>query len=322
MEPYQKLERAWADLYGKKYGVSTNTGTAAIHLALMAVGVGKGDEVIVPDFSMAAVAFAVSYTGAKPVFARCGTDLNIDPAHVSELVTKKTKAIVPVHIYGRLCDMQAINEIATRHKLWVIEDACEVHGAPVGNAHITCFSFYRNKIVCAEEGGMALTNLKVLADRMNYLKNMAMGPVRDYRHTEVGYNYRISNANAKLALKSMSHMKRNLKRRRKIESWYNKYLNVATGGRAVVWVFDVLTTPTLKSQILKEIPGSRPFFVPMTQLPMYKGKTDILTDIISNCGVYLPVEPTMSRWQVRKICRKIKRMSKSKTFDVVCVVKS
>lgn len=302
MQPYLKLEKKWAKYNGKKYGVSTNTGTSALHLALLAIGVGKGDEVIVPDFSMAAAAFAVSYTGATPVFVDCDTDLNIDPSLIEGKITKNTKAILPVHIYGRLCDMKAINKIARKHKLWVIEDACEVHGAKVGQAHMTCFSFYQNKIVCAEEGGMVLTDQQWLADKMNYLKNMAMGQVRDYKHTEIGYNYRMSNANATIALESLSNLKANLKKRQQISKWYNEYLG-QDNEYDVVWVYDMMSMH--RAKILATIKGSRPYFVPMTELPMYKGTTGAIAGAISKYGLYLPVNPSMTKAEVKQICDKI-----------------
>jgi perosamine synthetase len=173
---YKILEDKYSKFCGAKYGVSCNTGTAALHLALLAIGVGKGDEVIIPDFTMAACGFAVSYTGAKPVFVDCDDSLCMDWKLIEKKITKKTKAIMVVHIYGVLCNMKEILKIAKKHKLKVIEDACEVQGAVYkSKADITCYSFYENKIIHAEEGGMCTTDNKQYADRMNYLKNMAFG---------------------------------------------------------------------------------------------------------------------------------------------------
>lgn len=306
--PYQELEEKWAKYNNKKYGITSNSGTSALHLSLLSLGIGKGDEVIVPDFSMAAAAFAVSYTGAKPVFVDCGTDLNMDVTKIERKITHRTKGIVAVHIYGRLCDMDAINVIAKKYKLWVVEDACEVHGAAVGKAHITCFSFYQNKIVNAEEGGIALTDHKFLADKMNYLKNMAMGPVRDYRHQQIGYNYRMPNSQAVLALESLSEINRNLVKRKKIEQWYNENLPeyIQMPKRDVVWVYDIVCTS--KHRILESIKGSRPFFIPMTDLPMYKEKGSSMANLMSEYGLYLPVNPAMTKKDVLNICKKVKEL--------------
>ena len=155
-----KLEKEYAKFCGKKYAIAVNSGTSALHLALIAMGVKKDDEVIVPDFTMAACGFAVNYCGAKVVTVDCKNDLTIDETLIEEKITKKTKAIMPVHIYGRLCNMKAINNIAKKHGLKVIEDACEAQGADTGHADITCYSLYKNKIIAGEEGGIVTTNSK------------------------------------------------------------------------------------------------------------------------------------------------------------------
>lgn len=269
MQPYQILEQKYAKFTGAAYAVSCNSGTSALHLAIMALGIGKGDEIIIPDFTMAACGFAVSYTGAKPVFIDCGDDLCIDWKLIERKITKKTRAIMAVHIYGRLCNMKEIMRIAKKHKLKVIEDACEAQGAVYkSKADITCYSFYENKIIHAEEGGMCTTDNKNYADRINYLKNMAFGEKHDYFHEEIGYNYRMPNAQAKLALQSLKDYPKENKRRRQIETLYNKILH-CTGKRDAVWVFDIvykIFPPLLTSDM--EI---RPFFKPLSSFPMYGG---------------------------------------------------
>ena len=156
MAGYSKLEKEYAKFCGKKYAVSVNSGTSALHLALVVLGIGKGDEVIVPDFTMAACGFAVAYTGAKVITVDCKDDLTIDETLIEKKITKRTKAIMPVHIYGRLCNMEAINKIAKKYNLYVIEDACEAQGAKgLGKADLTCYSLYQNKIISGEEGGLS-----------------------------------------------------------------------------------------------------------------------------------------------------------------------
>jgi dTDP-4-amino-4,6-dideoxygalactose transaminase len=263
METYKELEKKYSKFVGSKYAVSCNSGTSALHLALMVIGVGKGDEVIVPDFTMAACGFAVSYTGAKPVFVDCDDTLCIDPNLIEKKITKRTKAIMPVHIYGRLCQMDKIIKIAKKYHLKIIEDACESQGAVYkSKADITCYSFYENKIIHAEEGGIATTDNKKYADRMRYLKNMAFELSHNFFHKEIGYNYRMPNSQAKLALQSLKNVKKELKRRRNLEDdsllGYRPYRNV-------VWVLDTLLP-------LPENVPQREFFKPLSSFPMYGGK--------------------------------------------------
>lgn len=265
MQPYQLLEKEYAQFVGSKYAVSCNTGTSALHLALLAIGIKAGDEVIIPDFTMVACGYAVSYIGAKPVFVDCDDTLCIDWKKIESKITKKTKAIMPVHIYGRLCNMKEIMRIAKKYKLKVIEDACEAQGV-VNNsqADITCYSLYQNKIIHAEEGGICTTNSKKYTDRMNYLKCMAFGKKHDYFHKEIGYNYRMANSQAILALKSLKQYPREIKRRRTIESKLDKIFGDMPS-RSAVWVYDTL----------KKVPSTykkRPFFKPLSSFPMYGGK--------------------------------------------------
>jgi len=267
MPKYKELEKKYAEFVGSQYAVSCNSGTAALHLALLALEIGKGDEVIVPDFTMAACGFAVAYTGAKPVFVDCDDTLNIDVSLIEKKITKKTKAIMAVHIYGRLCDMKAIHRIAKKHNLKVIEDGCEAQGAIYkSKADITCYSFYANKIIHAEEGGICTTDNEVYASRMNYYKNMAFSPAHDYYHYNIGYNYRMPESQARLAIKSLKKIKRTLKQRRKWESKMDKKTpnELKMPKRDVVWVYDVKTKLEGKN--------TRPFFKPLSSFPMFGGK--------------------------------------------------
>lgn len=267
-QKYQELEIKYAQYVKSKYAVSCNSGTSALHLALMAVGVTKGDEVIIPDFTMAACGFAVAYCGATPIFVDCDDTLCIDWTLIEAKITKKTKAIMPVHIYGRLCNMKEIMRIARKYKLKVIEDACEAQGAVFNSkADITCYSFYENKIIHAEEGGICTTNNKKYADRMNYLKNMAFDKDHTYYHAEIGYNYRMPNSQAKLALESLKNVNKEIERRRKIEkAFYGKNILDA------VWVLPFYPDTYCGIPIfIWEFP-TRPFFKPLSTFPMWGGK--------------------------------------------------
>lgn len=305
MESYQKLEKEYADFVGSTYAVSCSSGTAALHLALLSVGVGKDDEVIVPDFAMAACAFAVSYCGAKPVFVDVTEErYALDPSLVEKAITSRTKAIMVVHTYGRLADMPAIMQIAKRHKLPVIEDACEAQGAIRNSkADATVYSFFKNKIIHAEEGGMITTNKKSIAGRVNYLKNMAFGPEHDYFHKEVGYNYRLPNAEAHMALQSMKEYARNDKKRRMIEGWYNRYLSHKMPLRNAVWFYEVFVPPQAKKAILKEIPSARDCFKPLSSFPMYDGENRrSVASRLAESLMLLPAFPSLTKKEVMKMC--------------------
>lgn len=261
---YKELEKKWNKFVGSKYSVACNSGTSALHLALLAVGVGKGDEVIIPDFTMVACGFAVEYCGAKPVFVDCDDTLCMDWTEIETKITNKTKAIMAVHIYGRLCNMKEILLIAKKHKLKVIEDACEAQGAVYkSKADITCYSFYENKIIHAEEGGIATTDNKKYADKMNYLKNMAFDKEHTFFHKDIGFNYRMPNSQAKLALKSLKNYPQENTRRRKIEQdiYGRNFLNA-------VWVLPMLNNNP--SKFIKN--HYRPFFKPLSSFPMWGGK--------------------------------------------------
>ncbi len=288
---YQTLEHKYADFAGSKYAVAVSSGTAALHLALIALGIGRDDEVIVPDFTMAACGFAISYVGAKVVTVDCGFDLNIDVSKIEDKITSKTKAIMVVHIYGRLCDMKTIMKIARKHSLKVIEDACEAQGAVYNSeADITCYSLYRNKIIHAEEGGIVCTNNKEWADDIRDLKNMAFGVGHNYYHDRIGYNYRMTDSQAKLALKSLDKYEDNNIKRREFESTWNNL--IPTLKRDAVWVYDfVCESATDKENTILEFNENkvvwRHFFKPLSTMPMWKQEVGRNALDYSNRGLYI-----------------------------------
>ena len=280
------LEQEYAKFCGKKYAVAVSSGTSALHLALIVMGIGKGDEVIVPDFTMVACGYAVAYTGAKVITVDCKDDLNIDENLIEEKITKRTKAIMPVHIYGRLCNMKAINKIAKKHVLKVIEDACEAQGAKTGNADITCYSLYKNKIISGEEGGIITTNNKDIYDKLQDLKCMAFGKKHNYYHTEIGYNYRITESSARMALESLRNVKENLKKRKAIADDFDKQIppEWQMPKRDVVWVYDLLPPKGIVFE-----GDIREFFKPLSTMPMFKQKVGQKAKYYGDKGIYINV---------------------------------
>lgn len=200
----EEFELAFSEYTGCKYAAAVNSGTAALHIALLANGIGKGDEVITSPFSFIATANSVLYTGAKPVFADIESDTyNIDPERIQEKITPKTRAILPVHLYGHPADMKAITEIAEDNKLIVIEDACQSHGAAclgkkVGSFGTGAFSFYPTKNMTTSEGGMLTTDDKEIAEKAQMIR--AHGSKVRYLHETLGFNLRMTDIAAAIGL--------------------------------------------------------------------------------------------------------------------------
>lgn len=266
LEPYQIFEKQWAHFNEVEDAVACSTGTAALHLALVALGIGEGDEVIVPEFTMIACANAVRYTGATPVFVDCSTDdLNMDPNLIEAKITDKTKAIMVVHVYGKPCDMDHIINIAEHHDLRIVEDAAEAHGARykgklVGSfGDIGCFSFYKNKIIAAEEGGVCTTNQPILAEKMRSLRSHCFDDGHTFLHTGMGFNYRMANAQARILLdQDWDSLVAERKQEDGSVKWVHQYLFDTTEQRAAAY-----------AQTVERGFNPRLFFKPMSMQPMY-----------------------------------------------------
>lgn len=257
----EQLEKEYCKFSGYKYAIAVNSGTSALTLAVRALGIGKGDEVIMPDFTMIATKWAVDYNSAKPVIVDIGDDLNIDVSKIK--VNKKTKAIMPVDMYGRLPDVKALKKFG----LPIIEDACEAHGA-FHYGDIVCLSFFKNKIIHGEEGGICLTNDEKLADRMKWLKCMAFGDGKEkYKHTEIGFNFRMPESQAVLVLKSLRGFYKEMKRRRNIEKELDsRLLTSPQKYRQAPWIYDIILdrdSAELFDLLLEKGVSVRPFFYPI-----------------------------------------------------------
>ena len=233
-----EFENQFAAYSDCKYGIAVCNGTIALHLALIGLGIGKGDEVILPTFTMIASAFAVCYTGAIPVFVDADKDSwNIDVTKIEEKITSRTKAIMPVHIFGKMCNMDAIKTLADKYNLYVLEDAAEAHGATYKGhkagsfSDMAAFSFFANKNLTTGEGGMVVTNNKDFYDRARYFKNVCFpldGP-RNYQHEDIGYNYRMSNLVAAIGLAQVEKADEYRKMRIRNHHLYRKYLKDVSG---------------------------------------------------------------------------------------------
>jgi len=317
---FEEYFASWNDI---KYGVSCSSGTSALTIALRALGIGPGDEVIVPEFTMIASAWAVSYTGATPVFVDCGDDLNIDVNLIERKITEKTKAIMPVHIYGRQCDMERIMDIAYNYNLKVIEDSAEAHGVkPLGD--IACFSLFGNKIISSGEGGICLTNDERLAKQMIHLRAMAFTPEHDFLHKKMAYNFRMTNLQAAIALAQVERLDQFLVKRKQIEEYYEEKLKEIPGvsllpKRNVLWFYDVLVNKRPELQKFLEERGieTRQFFKPMSQQPMYYDEVwkNLKAAKFGHNGIYLPTYVDLTMEDIDFITLRIKEFYAGKTNE-------
>lgn len=329
-----KFEEEFARYIGVRYAVATSNGTTALHLALVALGIKAGDEVIVPSLTFIATANAVSYTGAKPVFVDSEMDTwNLDPEKIESKINDKTKCIIPVHLYGQPAKMDKIMDIAKRSNLFVIEDAAEAHGAEYNNkkvgsiGHIGIFSFYGNKIITTGEGGMIVTDDDDIYQKLKILRDHGMDPGKKYWHNYIGYNYRMTNLQAAVGCAQLERIEDILKKKRDIAGMYNKYLSASKGivmppennwSKNVYWMYSVVLKnqndrKNLRDTIIDKLALSniecRPFFYPVNELPpYYSDDRHEIASYLSGNGINLPSYAGIDENKIRQICEKLDEM--------------
>ncbi len=331
----KKFEEGFSRYCGLKHGIAVCNGTVALHLAYAALNIGPGDEVIMPTLTIASTVFAALYCGAKPVFVDVEPDTwNMDPIQLEAKITKKTKAIVPVHMYGHPCDMDAILHVARKHRVAVIEDAAQAHGAQYKGrmagsfGKLSCFSFYSNKIVTCGEGGMVVTDDDHLAQKCRSLKNLAFLTERRFFHREIGFNYRMTNIQAAIGLAQLEQVEAMIVRRRRNARLYHELLSGIEGltlptqrkdVRNVYWMYGVVIEPSfglqreaLMKKLLSQGIETRTFFIPMHNQPVLKkagymdrGKYPV-SKRLGRCGFYLPSGSGLKKDQITYIARCLK----------------
>jgi len=338
----KEFEKRFAKYCGVKHGISTCNGTAALHLALTSLEIGKGDEVIIPDFTMVACGESVCYTGAMPVFVDAEKETwNINPENIKEKITERTKAIMPVHIYGHPCDMDPILELAEKYNLFVIEDAAEAHGTEYKGrkagsiGDVGCFSFYANKIITTGEGGMVVTSNDKLADKCRYYRNHCFpldGP-RNYLHKDIGFNYRMTNIQGAIGLAQIEKIDEYVKARRTNNKLYQNYLGGLEGisfqpekqnCKNVYWMNGIIidskkfgmSRDDLMEKLKEAKIDTRLFFNGMhKQLSLkryganYEGKYPI-SDWLASNGMYLPSGSGLREKDISYICGEIWKLKK------------
>lgn len=325
----QLFEDEFADYLGSAEAISTTNGTTALHLALTALGIKTGDEVIVPDLTFIATAAAVAATGATPIFADVSLrDWNITPEEVERRRTPKTKAVLVVHLYGNPADCEAIADAAPN--LLLIEDAAEACGASqqgrkTGSFGVAgTFSFYANKVITTGEGGMIVTSSKELAERMRFLRGHAMLPERRYYHPELGFNYRMTALQAAVGRSQLKRIEIILAKKRQIAAWYSERLAKVeeieihpageTNAESIYWMYSVLLPDgkarqsVINALATRKI-DTRPFFLPMSSLPPFcenAGGVRPVSLELSHRGLNLPSGALLSEDEVDYVCDAIR----------------
>lgn len=325
----QRFESNFSAFTGSSYAISVSNGTVALHLALLVLGIGAGDEVIVPSFTYIASVNAIRYVGATPVF------VDIEPQswqlsceQVNYCVTSRTKAIMAVHIYGQPCDLKQLRKLADDHQLFLIEDCAEAFGSMIDNQHvgnigdISTYSFFGNKTITTGEGGMVVTNDPELDKQVRHLKGQGLMAGREYWHDAVGYNYRMTNICAAIGLAQLEQANLFIQRKQELAYFYMSQLEglplefqqSQPNTTHSWWMFSILTEDaiqrdTLRKHLQDDGIETRPLFNPVHKMPMYSqdNLTLPVTESIYCRGINLPSWPGLSNQQLSQIVSSIKK---------------
>lgn len=333
-----RFEVEFAELCGTRASIGVCNGTVALHLALLGLEVGDGDEVIVPSLTYIATANAVRYVNAEPVFVDVDpATWCIDPDRIEAAITEKTKAIIAVHLYGHPADMDRINVIAAKHNLRVVEDAAEAplatyKGKPVGGlADVATFSFFGNKLFTSGEGGALTVNDSDLEKRLRLLRGQGMDPKRRYWFPVTGYNYRLTNVCAAMLCAQLERKVDILQRRFAIYEAYKNGLNELSGigfqpkaewSELSPWLFCITIDPVLFGSdrdavmvgLLDRGIDTRPFFIPLHTMPPFVGKTSAHDDLLpvtlrlGAIGINLPTFNSMKIHEVESVCDALRKL--------------
>jgi len=331
-----EFERRWAEFCGVAHGVAVTNGTAALQAAMEALELEPGSEVILPTFTIISCVAAVLRAGLKPVLVDCEPETwCLDVNEAAGKTSDKTRAIMPVHIYGHMADMDLVMKLAERHGLAVIEDAAEAHGAEFSGKRagsfgvMACFSFYANKIVSTGEGGMVVTNDAKLAERLRSLRNLSFREDRRFWHTELGHNFRMTNVQAAIGLAQTERVAEHVARKRSIAARYNERLKgldglilpvERPGCKNVYWVYAVVLKDAvsfdaaeLAARLKAYGVDTRPFFTGMHEQPvfaergLFAGERYPVTERISRRGLYLPSGLPLRDHDIDFVCDAVRR---------------
>ena len=323
------FEQQFSEYIGVSYATTVSNGTVALHLALVALGIQAGDEVIVPTLTYIASVNAINYVGATPVFVdSLASTWQIDIEDVKRKITPKTKAVMAVHLYGQPCDMDALSKLCEQHNLFLIEDAAEALGSMykekhVGTfGHVSTFSFYGNKTITTGEGGMVVTNDTTLYERLVHFKGQGLAKYRQYWHDVVGYNYRMTNVCAAIGVAQLEQADKFLARKREIAFYYKngfeglpiEFHQEAENTVHSYWMCSILVEkPKLRDDLRSYLEENgietRPTFYPVHTMPMYSSKYEkhVVAENIGWRGINLPSFPSITNEQLDFIIDTIKQ---------------
>jgi perosamine synthetase len=342
----EEFEGAWASYCGMRYGVAVSNGTTALQVAVACLGLQPGDEVILPTFTIISCAQAVTYNGGIPVLVDCEPRTwCMDISQVEARITCRTRAIMPVHIYGHPVDMDPILSLAKKYSLAVIEDAAEAHGAEYlsgrgtqneawlrcgGMSDISVFSFYANKLVTTGEGGMLLTNDLKIAEQARSLRNLCFKRERRFYHTELGHNFRLTNLQAAIGLAQVQRMPATIRKKRWMGETYTQRLNhlrkiqlpvEEPWARQVYWMYGLvldessgLDAPEFAKRLQAGGVETRPFFLGIHEQPVYinqglfKGEKFPVAERIARQGLYLPSGVALTELQLDEVCQAVEKV--------------
>lgn len=318
-----KFEDAFCKFVGANHAVSCSNGTVALHLALVTLGIGQGDEVIVPSFTYIASVSTIVLTDATPVFVDSLEDTwQMNPEHVKKKITPNTKAIMAVHLYGHPCEMDLLVSIAKEHNLFLIEDCAEAFGSTYKGKHvgtfgdISTYSFYGNKTITTGEGGMLITNDETLFDRAYHLRMHGLAKYREYWHDVIGFNYRMTNICAAIGLAQLENANKKIKQKKYLAELYHKKLAHLPVKPHMehkdvfhsYWMYSILVeTPDVRESLREHLKNNlietRPTFYPVHTMPMFAQKYQKLTvaESLGWRGINLPSWPKLSENQVDEI---------------------
>ena len=322
-----RFEQTFAAYIGADRAISVSNGTVALHLAFHCLGIGPGDEVIVPTFTYIASVNTIAQTGAKPVFADCRSDdWLLDPEDVARRITPRTKAIVAVHLYGALCDMAALRRVADAADVALVEDSAEAFGSTLDGRHagtfgdVSTFSFFGNKTITTGEGGMVVARDAALSDRLRRVKGQGQSATRRYWHDELGFNYRMTNICAAIGLAQIERADAIIARKREIADCYRDALaglpvvlqRPAPGVHSSEWLFSLLLPPTVdRARIMERMASdgvdTRPVFFCAHHMPMYERPNDYppgtfpIAEEVASRGISLPSFPALTEGEIERV---------------------